>query len=136
MSALKKAYAQGTSEGGGRNFSKMPRKKISFTVDHSLCMPDVFESDFEITLQSLTSRAEMKAARDSKGDPTAMAFLMAKASIVAVDGEAVDETNGEDEFLWEALDQGGRQLVVSMFAKVGTPDDDSAGKAEASLKVH
>ncbi len=114
----------------------MPRKQISFTVDHSLCMPDVFDTDFEITLQSLTSRAEMQAARESKGDPTAMAFLMAKASVVAVDGEPVDAGKGEDDFLWEALDQGGRQLVVSMFAKVGTPDDDSAGKAEASLKVH
>lgn len=135
MSVLKRAYAKATTEGGAGH-SGIARKKITFTLDHSVCAPGVFDADLEVTVQSLSAAQELQAAKSAKGDATVMAFEMAKLSVLAVDGEALDPSIGEDEFFWEALDQGGRQLVVGMFARVGTPDDEAAGKAEASLKVH
>lgn len=135
MSALKKAYQKATSENGGKR-TGLPRKRITFTVEAEACAPGVFDEDFEVTVQSLSAGEEMLAAKAARGDATVMAFEMAKLAIVEVDGEPLDRASGEDEFLWEALDQAGRQLVVGMFTRVGTPDDDAAGKAEASLKVH
>lgn len=135
-SALKRAYEKATSESGGKGLSGLPSKKITFVIDHNACRPGVFDADFKVTLESLNSNQELAAAKESKGDSTAMAFIMAKKSMSHVDGVKIDSAVGEDEFLWEALDQSGRMLVVSMFAKVGTPDDESAGKAEGSLEVH
>ena len=135
-SALQRAYEKATSESGGKGLGGLPSKQITFVIDHTACRPGVFDADFKVTLQSLSSAKELSAAKESKGDPSAMAFIMAKKSMTHVDGVKIDEAKGEDDFFWEALDQGGRLLVVSMFAKVGTPDDAAAGKAEDSLEVH
>lgn len=135
-SALKRAYAKATAEGSGKGFGSLPSKQVTFVVDHNACRPGVFDGDFKVTLESLSSGQELAAAKESKGDPTAMAFIMAKKSLTAVDDVRIDASVGEDDFLWEALDQGGRMIVVSMFAKVGTPDEATAGKAEDSLEVH
>ncbi len=112
----------------------MPRRTLTFIVDHTLCVPGIFEEDFELTLGALTPRLEIEASKAAKGDPTTMAFGMARLSIMAVNGERVSSAKGENDFLWQALDQGGRQLVVAMFAKM-SPDEEAVGKAEASLRL-
>jgi hypothetical protein len=109
---------------------------ITFTLDHTVCAPGVFDEDLEITLGSLTPSMELEAANRSKGDPTSMAFLMARMSILSVDGDPVTASDGMDEWLWAALDQGGRQLTVAMFARIGTPDPEAVGKASSTLRIH
>jgi len=104
-------------------------------MDHTVCVPGIFDEDFEITLGALTPRLELDASKQSKGDPTTMAFVMAKLSIMEVNGEPVSGGRGQSEFLWEALDQGGRQILVAMFSKIGAPDEDALGKAEGSVTL-
>ena len=104
-------------------------------MDASVCAPGVFDEDFEVTLRALTSAEELAAARGSKGDVTVMALDMAKRSIHAIDGEVVDRSRGQDEWLWGVIGSGGRQLITAMFANIGTPGEAALGKAMASIKV-
>lgn len=131
--AMSRVTEQGDLSGTGGQ--KMPRRKLTFLVDHTMCVPGVFEEDFTLTLGSLTPRLELEASKGAKGDPTIMAYAMARLSIMAINGEPLRTAKGEAEFLWEALDAAGRQLVVAMFSKLGTVDDESMGKAEESLQM-
>lgn len=112
----------------------LPRRRVSFMVDASICAPGVFEEDFEITLASLTPAAELEAIAAAKGDSISMAFTMARGAIEAVNGAPVGP--GQDEWLWQALDVGGRQVVVGMFAELTGTSAGAAGKARATLRVH
>lgn len=135
--ALRRAYDSHTQKGAlGNGARGLPRRMVTFTLDYNACAPGVFDADLEITLGSLTPAMELDAANRSKGDPTAMAFQMARMSIMAVDGDPVSGRDGLDEWFWAALDQGGRQLVVSMFARIGVPDGDALGKALATVRIH
>ncbi len=132
QAAMARKVEQGNLSGAGKG---MPRRTVTFTMDYAVCVPGIFEEDFEITLGALTPRLELEASRQSKGDPTTMAFVMAKLSIVSGNGDSLSQAKGEADFLWEALDQGGRQILVAMFAKIGAPDEDALGKAEESASV-
>lgn len=114
---------------------EVPRRVIEFTMDHTLCAPGVFEEDFDVELIGLTPGDELAAARESKGDVTVMAMSMARRSLSKVNGQAIDRSTGMDEWLWQNLGSGGRQLVVAMFAWVGTPTEDALGKAQTSLRI-
>lgn len=120
-------------EGGRR--PEVPRRSVTFTIDHSVCAPGVFGEDFEVTLLALSPADELAAARESKGDVMTMATSMARRSLHSVNGETIDRGRGMDEWLWENLGSGGRQLVTAMFAWVGTPGEDAMGKAQASLRI-
>ena len=130
--AMERKVEAGNLNGPGKG---MPRRTLTFTMDHTVCVPGIFDEDFEITLGALTPRLELDASKQSKGDPTTMAFVMAKLSIMEVNGEPVSGGRGQSEFLWEALDQGGRQILVAMFSKIGAPDEDALGKAEGSVTL-
>ena len=134
---MRRAFEGHTQRGNMAGGVKaLPRRLITFTLDHGACAPGVFEADLEITLGSLTPAMELEAANRSKGDPTTMAFTMARMSLLSVDGDPLVQAEGMDEWFWAALDQGGRQLVVAMFARIGTPDMDAMGKAQATVKIH
>lgn len=130
--AMERKVESGNLTGAGKG---MPRRTLTFTMDHTVCVPGIFEEDFEITVGALTPRLELEASKQAKGDPTTMAFLMAKLSVMQVNGDTVSAGRGQLEFLWEALDQGGRQIVVAMFSKIGAPDEDALGKAEESVTL-
>lgn len=112
----------------------LPRRRVSFMVDAGICAPGVFEEDFEITMASLTPAAELEAIAAAKGDSISMAFTMARGAIEAVNGSPVGP--GHEEWLWQALDVGGRQVVVGMFAELTGTSQGAAGKARATLRVH
>lgn len=133
--ALLEAFERTTRPLGDGQRPNVPRRTIQFTVDHTVCNPGVFEEDFEVTLTALTPHDELAATRESKGDVMAMAMSMARRCISHVNGAAVDRSVGMDEWLWNALGTGGRQLVTAMFAYVGTPGEEALGKAQTSLKV-
>lgn len=123
---------QRMSEGGHRG---LPRRCVSFVVDSAACEPGTFGEDFEITLQSLNSAQELDAARNAGSDPITMGYNLAKAALHSVNGRALSKGKGEVDFLWEALGQGGRQIVANMFAEtLGTASAQK--KAKASLRFH
>lgn len=134
---LRRAYEAMTQRGNlGPGVKGLPRRMVTFTIDPSVCAPGVFENDIQVTLGSLTPAMELEAANRSKGEPTTMAFLMARMSIMEVDGDPLTSADGMDDFFWAALDQGGRQMVVAMFARIGTPDPEAMGKATATIRIH
>lgn len=112
----------------------LPRRRVSFFVDHTVCAPGVFAEDFELTLASLTPADELRAIAEAKGDSISMAFTMARHAMEAVNGSPIPP--GVDEWLWSALDVGGRQLVTGMFAELTGTASGAAGKARRTLRVH
>lgn len=133
--ALQRAFERSTKSISDGSRQSLPRKEVTFVVDHTVCAAGVFDEDFELTLRSLTSQDELAAARACKGDVTVMAMLMARNSLHALNGAMLDRGLGQDEWLWNVLDAGGRQLVVMMFANVGAPGEAALGKALASVTM-
>jgi len=133
--ALRAAMSRNTEGNTLGNVRGLPRRKATFTIDKDVCAPGVFDDDIDVTLISINSDMELKAIRDCKGDPTSLAFLLARASVYAINGEPVNDAEGEREWLWEALGNGGRAILVGMFGQFGTADAESQGKAMRSLRV-
>lgn len=130
---LRDTFNRYSSSGSGGPGKEIPRRFATFTVDHTVCAVGVFAEDFELTLISLTPELELRAASNAKADPIALAFWLARLSMHSFNGEPIGP--GVDDWLWDALDYGGRQLVVSLFAAFnGTKD--AAGKATSTLRVH
>ena len=119
------------SEGGGPR--QLPRRRITFVVDHTLCRPGTFPEDFKITLVGLTPGQEIKAAQMSGGDAVAMGYTMAMLSIQALNGRALSLGKGERDQVWEWLATPGRNLVASMFGEYAAPGAAAVGKARATL---
>lgn len=113
----------------------LPRRLVTFLMDASACLPGLFEDDFEITIGGLTAEMELEAAQAAKGQVATLAFHYARLSLVAVNGKALDKGKLEDEFLWQALGTGGRQIVAGMFAEACMPDEVAQGKARRTLRV-
>lgn len=132
---LAQAFERSTKPLGSGAKPDVPRRTVTFEVDHTVCAPGVFDEDFELTLSALTPGEELAAARACRGDVTSMAMTMARNSVTHVNGTPIDRSVGQDEWLWNVLGSGGRQLVVAMFAFVGVPGEDAMGKAQATLRV-
>ena len=133
---VKGALGIAMSRAGGDSIGSMKgiqRKRATFVVDCGSCEPGMFDEDFELTLQSLDSATELRAAAKSKGDPSTLALWMAYHSLYAVNGVPIDETIGERGFLWEALG-GCRHLAMGVFAKSLMPDSAAAGKALRGIR--
>jgi hypothetical protein len=133
--ALREVFERSTKPIGGGARPSVPRRTITFSVDHTICAPGIFEADFELTLMALTPGEELAAAREGKGDVLVMASSMARRSMHSFNGAQIDRSSGHDEWLWEVLGSGGRQIVTAMFAFVGTPGEEALGKAQTSLRV-
>lgn len=118
------------------DYRGMPRRMATFTVDHTMCLPGVFDQDFELTIATLTAAIETAGLNQSKGDPVTMGMSFAKLSIVALDGEPVTPDQGKDDWLWEVLGPAGRQLVTVMYAQIGSADADAIKKAQQTLRLH
>ncbi len=113
----------------------MPRRQATFPVLASECSPGIFDEDFELTIQSLTSHIELDASRKARGDSNVLGTLFARASIHALNGQVLDVNEGELDWLWEALGSGGRQLVMGMFAKTCTVSDEAQKNALSGLRL-
>ncbi len=111
----------------------IPRSYAEFIMDHTVCAPGLFPGDFKIKLQSLTSSEEIHAMR-GVDDPMAVATVLAKASIYALNGTPIKSSDQKD-FLWEAISSGGRQVVQNMFAQMGFAPQRALGKAIASTTI-
>lgn len=133
--ALKAAMRRNTSGNTLGSVRGLPRRKITFTVSKDICAPDVFEADFDLTLIAPSSEDELRCARSTQGNASEFGMLLARNSLFAVNGELVDHANLEHEWLWEALGNGGRNVVVGMFGQYCTADAASQGKALKSLRV-
>ncbi|MFW6087403.1 MAG: hypothetical protein ACODAG_09370, partial [Myxococcota bacterium] len=79
---LDAVFKQATGEmSAGRSArDRLPRRYVTFVMDADSCAPGIFPEDFEITLESLASQQEVEAARAAQGDPTSMAYHLARSS--------------------------------------------------------
>lgn len=133
--ALKAAMRKNTGGNTLGNVRGLPRRKVTFTISKDICAPGVFDDDFELTLVAPSSEDELRCARQTQGNASEFGMLLARNSLFAVNGEPVDHANLEHEWLWEALGNGGRNVVVGMFGQYCTADAASQGKALKSLRV-
>jgi hypothetical protein len=133
MSELDEAFERFTSKmSDGGMPEQMPRRTVRFTVPAAACAPGVFKSGLEITLRSLTPEDELRAARGCDADPVKMALAMALMSLYQFQGE--DLSGPKREFLWRALDQAGRNLVVKRFGELGTVSPEDEEKSDESVR--
>ena len=119
---------------GGFVVKGMPKRRVTFVVEVSTCNPDIFAEDFELTIEALSSETELRACRKAAGDPTSLAMMFAFYSMHSVNGDPLNDAEGEREYLWEALGPA-RQIVMGIYARSCMVDGDSQGKALSSLRV-
>jgi hypothetical protein len=114
------------SEGGAPK--NIRRRLVTFVLDHELCEPGAFEEDFKLTLEGLSSGAELDALKES-GEGTSMGFALAKRSIKQFNGKALRKH--EVEVLWDLLGFAGRLATVDKFMEhcTGVGDGASLGKS-------
>lgn len=132
--ALSRAMAKTATDNMASAGRGMPRRRVTITIPAAECAPGLFDEDFELTLESLTSKVELDAARRSRGDSTSIAFWFAYYSMAAVNGVPLNDAEGEREWLWEALGPA-RQIVLGAYAKGCVADADSQGKALQTIRV-
>lgn len=135
--ALARAFDRSTSTASDGKRLELPRRRVTFQLDTALCEPGVFDVDvLEITLVSLNSRTELEAAQQADGDAIKLGMILARHSIEAVNGVPLQRASGQDEWFWNVLGGGGRQLVMKMFSDMGGVTREALGKAQATLRVH
>lgn len=112
----------------------IPKTECTFIMDHTVCEPGVFPQDFKITLRGLSSGQEISATKDHGNDALEVGIMLAKASLYALNGRPIKESDHRD-FLWEAIGSGGRQIVQAMYAQFGMAPASALGKAMASTTI-
>jgi hypothetical protein len=123
-------YNPKRGDGGGVP-PKLDYQRATVELDPEFFRPGVFTDSIHVTLRGLGPGDELAAARQAKGDGTALGLLLAKASIEKVDGEPIN--TAERDFLWSALTTTGRTFLAEIFVEVGGVADDLRGKARASI---
>ena len=110
----------------------VPRRELTFVVDHKLCAPNTFPEDFKLTLHSLLHSEEMDATRGKATDALSVGMLYAQRSLCSVNGKKLD--GFERDWLWEVLGGGGRQIVVGIYSQLGMATEEALGKARMTLE--
>jgi len=90
----------------------LPRREHTFEMDVDRCRPGVFPRNFTVTLQELSVRQEMDAAKNASGDAIRYGYEMARASVMKVDGDIIGESR---TFFWEAIGSRGRSRVIEAY---------------------
>ena len=110
------------------------RRFREFQMDAAACGP-VVQTDFMLTISSLTNHEEIEAARGAKGDSVMLAYSMAKSSIYAVNGKRVGRGTGHLDVLWEAIGPQGRNIVVGQWSELSSASEEALGKANRTMRV-
>lgn len=134
LQAILERSTKTASEGGEIGSGGVPRRKLTFTVDHRVTS-GVFDEDFDLTLQALSVGQELSISSDFGADQgMALMHEMAKKTILQFDGDPIANA-GQREFLWDALGSGGRQIVLQKMAELAGPLAEAVGKANDSAKA-
>jgi len=127
--------ATALSSGG----SMIKPRRVKFIFDGTAGAPGVFADaegnylDVEITVQSLSSAEEIEALAELEGNAVAAPFALAKRSLYAIEGTRIKKE--ERDFIWEALNQSGRQLVIMASQSLGASSEVLMGKYQSSFTV-
>jgi hypothetical protein len=118
--------------GDGTPPPKMRMRTVSVKIWPEVCLPETFTEPFKVNMRELTSQIEIDVMTSirgtrilSDGDDdrqddsvafgSAMGMMMAKASIYGVNGRNL--TPDEINWLWDAIGQGGRTIIVQVFTE-------------------
>ncbi len=86
--------------------------------------PEVANGIDKVALVKLTAREEMMATSRARNDAIRLAYELAKSSLVEVNGEVIDKTNGDDDVMWESMDPLIRDLVMTAYGDLhSTPTE-------------
>lgn len=109
------------------------RPVYTFPVPEELKVPDHIEKT--VGLVKLKPREELRASKRADGDAYTLAYELAKAAMYKVDGKLVNVGEGEDEMLWGKMDPMLRQLILTAYNKLHSPDDGVAKSFLDGMKV-
>lgn len=89
----------------------------------------------EIGLVELTANEQMMAANRARANVARLALELPMQSIVAANGKKVSTADGTVEKIWDALGPKGRELVVTAYGRLHTPEDTEVEDFLASMSV-
>jgi len=79
-----------------------------------------------VGMVKLTAREEMVTAARARNDAIRLAYELAKASLVEINGEIIDKSNGDDDVAWEKMDPQVRELVMVSYSDLhNVPSEDT-----------
>lgn len=104
------------TQGGAR-----ARVIFEFEIPESLRCEDIAET---VGLVKLNGREEKAASKRARGDSTSLAYELVKQSLWEIDGRKLNRAQHEDEKVWNAMDPILRNLMLSAYAELHTPEDD------------
>lgn len=131
-----------TSPLSGGGAKSLPRQSLEFDllleelpaeVQAKLMQHDPDKSAIGIKLLSPTTAQEMEATRAAQGDVLKYVNVLARNTIHAVDGAALD--SAKREFFWELIGPRGRSIITQQFTPLISPSEAAMGKALATLKI-
>jgi hypothetical protein len=88
-----------------------------------------------MVLKELTAQDELMASKRASGDAFALAFELAKQSLVELDGEKVNVFDHTIDLAFGKLGPKGRSLVLSAYSKIHSPQNDDIESFLGSREV-
>lgn len=117
--------SEAAAQTGNFQGESQARSRVIYEFD----IPEAHLSE-EITatigLVKLNGREEKAASKRSRGDSTQLAYELVKQSMYEVDGRKINRGQHEEEKLWNNMDPILRNLILSAYAELHTPEDDEA----------
>lgn len=104
-------------------FSQQERKRAVFVFPIPEPMRDEVVKE-SIGLVKLKPAEELLASKRAMGQNYQLAWELAKASLVEVDGAKLNREDGQDERVWSEMDPQIRQLVLMAYNDLHNPEDD------------
>lgn len=96
---------------------------VFIVPDHLKCENIVQQS---VGLVKLSPEEELKASKRAGENAYALAFELAKASLYKVDGRRINIAEAEDELVWKKIDPELRQLILTAYNKLHSPEEKVA----------
>ena len=88
-----------------------------------------------ITLVELKADEELLATKRARSDPFRLAYELAKTCLVALDGKAIDVTDGSREIAWDSMHPKVRAFVVQAYTSLHQPKEEEVSDFLLSRQV-
>lgn len=112
-----------------------PRAVFTFTLPQELQELDDPYIKKSVGLVKLAMKEEIAAGDNIKGNPTRLAYRMARLALVEVDGRRLNKAEAEDESILEHTDPQIRELVLLAYTDMSSVPEDQGKKFLASRKM-
>ncbi len=78
----------------------------------------------QLGMVQLTTAEELRATKRARTDTHRLAYELTKQALVEVDGKTLSEADGSADKMWDALPPKLRNLALTAFGSLHTPEED------------